>query len=327
MIGSFTISFLIFLTPVFFTAAWKIRDHKRAAAKAELEALPFDPAPPAAPSVFLRHFTQQQRVFLTQQLKIAAMYYALACWLLLFILSLPLFHALPHESKWFNHSAFLWYNFVNFLPHSTQSLFMIMMPAVITMITPLRVGPEARFYRSRPLTIRFIFWSKLLPVFLGILGGVTTGMALVFVLMLAFKGPIWHNLPIAIPRTLGPDDAELPQLYRNFLATSVPSLLLSILTTLSLFFTAMLALATIPVKRIKAIAVIPLVAVVVVLGVGVLPILSLFSNNGHTLSWFRTLFIYSSLGPPPPRLFALVPIALSILLIAIARIFVTRLEV
>jgi len=327
MIGSFTISFLIFLAPLLLVAAWKIRGHSRVTAKAELEALPFDPAQPAAPSIFLRHFTQPQRVFLTQQLKMGAMYYTIVCWLLLFILSMPLFHMPSHESKWFNHSAFLWYNFVTFLPHSTQSIFIMTISSLVFVITPLRIGPEARFYRSRPLTIRFIFWSKLLPVFLGILGGVTTGMALVFVLMLAFKGPIWHNLPIAIPRTLGPDDAELPQLYRNFLATSVPSLLLSILTTLSLFFTAMLALATIPVKRIKAIAVIPLVAVVVVLGVGVLPILSLFSNNGHTLSWFRTLFIYSSLGPPPPRLFALVPIALSILLIAIARIFVTRLEV
>ena len=326
MIGSFTISFLIFLTPVFFTAAWKIRDHKRAAAKAELEALPFDPAPPAAPSVFLRHFTQQQRVFLTQQLKIAAMYYALACWLLLFILSLPLFHALPHESKWFNHSAFLWYNFVNFLPHSTQSLFMIMMPAVITMITPLRVGSEARFYRSRPLTIRFIFWSKLLPIFLGIFGGIATGMALAFALILAFKGPIWHNLPAAIPRVLGPDDAELPQLYRDFLATSVPSLLLSMLTTLLLFFTAMFAAATIPARRIKAATVVPL-AGGIFFGVGVLSFFPILLNHGNAFHWYRTLFLYTSLGPPPPRLFALVPITLSIVFIAIARIFVTRLEV
>jgi len=327
MIGSFATSFLVFLAPIFLALVWKICDHKRAAAKAELEALPFDPTPPAAPAVFLRHLTQPQRVFLTQQLKMGAMYYAIACWLMLFILSLPLFHALPHESKWFNNSAFLWYNFVNFLPHSTQSLFMMMIPAIIFVITPLRVGPEARFYRSRPLTIRFIFWSKILPIFLGIFAGIATGMALAVALLLVAKGPIWHNLPIAIPRTLGPDDAALQQLYRDFLTTSVPSLLLSILTTLSLFFSTMLMVATIPVKRMKAAAVVPLVALVAFLGVGVLPFLSLFSSDGHTFSWFRTLFIYSSLGPPPPRLFALVPVALSIAFIAIARIFVTRLEV
>ena len=196
--------------------------------------------------------------------------------------------------------------------------------SAIAVIMPMRFGPEARFYRTRPIPISFIFWTKVLSVFTAMIAGAATGIALTFAILVALKGPIWHNLPATIPRLLGPDDADVAQLYANLLLTSAPSIFLSVLTSIALFFSATLFLASAPVLRLKnaALPMLMIPALLVPLGIAI------FSNNfgTGTPQFLRTLYIYLNLGPPPPLANALIPIALTVVFITCARLFANHQE-
>ena len=198
--------------------------------------------------------------------------------------------------------------------------------SAIAVIMPMRFGPEARFYRTRPISISFVFWTKVLSVFSAMIAGAATGIALAFSLLVILKGPIWQSLPATIPRLLGPDDADVAQLYASLLVTSAHSIFLSIITTIALFFSAVLFLGTAPVLRLRSNAALPLLMIPAAFVPFAIAIISNHSNGG-TPHFFRTLYICLSLGPPPPLAYALIPIALSAIFITCARLFANHQEI
>jgi len=324
MISHLALSMLIFMFPLVAAAVWKIVSIQRAAAKAERDSLPFISTPQPNPAL-LRSLPSARRVFLMQHIKVAGWVYAMMAWTIAFILTLPLFTpANVNSAKWFNHPAYLWYNFVTRATDSTQFLSTMVLFSAIAVITPMRFGPEARFYRTRPIPISFVFWTKVLSVFTALIAGAATGIALAFAILIALKGPVWHNLPATIPRLLGPDDADVAQLYASLLITSAPSIFLSVLTSIALFFSATLFLASAPVLRLKnaALPMLMIPALLVPLGIAI------FSNNfgTGTPQFLRTLYIYLNLGPPPPLANALIPIALTVVFITCARLFANHQE-
>ena len=326
MIASLGLSFLIFLFPLVAAGVWKIVSIQRTAAKAERDALPFIPAPQPGPAS-LGGLPPARRVFLMQHLKVAGYLYAMMAWTIALILTLPLFTlGSGNSTKWFNHSAYFWYSFITGATHSTQFLSIMVLFSAIAVIMPMRFGPEARFYRTRPIPISFVFWTKVLSVLTAMIAGAATGIALAFAILVALEGPIWHNLPVIIPRILGPDDADVAQLYASLLVTSAPSIFLSIITTIALFFSAVLFLGTAPVLRVRSNAALPLLMVPAAFVPFAIDIISNHSNGG-TPHFFRTLYIYLSLGPPPPLAYALIPIALAAICITCARLFTNHQEI
>jgi len=326
MIAHLTLSALIFLFPLIAVAVWKIVSIQRTAGKAERDAMPFVPAPQPAPAL-LRGWTSARRVFLVQHLKVAGFLYAMMAWTIAFIFTLPLFTpANVNSAKWFNHSAYLWYSFVTGATHSTQFLFTMILFSAIAVVMPMRFGPEARFYRTRPIAISFVFWTKVLSVFTAMIAGTATGISLAFAILVALKGPIWHNLPTTIPRVLGPDDADVAQLYASLLTTSAPSIFLSIITTIALFFSVVLFLGTAPVLRFKSNAALPLLMIPAAFVPFVIALISDLSTSG-TPHFFRTFYIYLSPGPPPPIAYALIPVALAGIFITGARLFTNHQDI
>ncbi len=326
MIAHLSLSFLTFMLPIVAAAVWKIRSILRAAAKAEQDALPFVPTPQPE-AALLRGLPSARRIFLLQHLKVAGSLYAVMAWTIAFIFTLPLFTvASANSDKWFNHSAYLWYSFIVGASHSTQFFFTMVLFSGIAVIMPMRFGPEARFYRTRPIPVSFVFWTKVLSVLTAMIAGAATGIALAFAILVALHGPIWHNLPATIPRLLGPDDSDVAQLYAGLLVTSAHSIFLSILTTITLFFSLVVFLGSAPVLRLRSNAALPLLMIPAAFVPLAIVIIS-FSSNGGTSYFFRTLYIYLSLGPPPPLIYALVPIALAAICITGARLFTNHQDI
>ena len=327
MIPPFTLSLFIYFAPLLIFMVYKIRRASRAAAHAEHDALPFNPSPEAASFALLRRFTAPQRVYLMQQLKLAAGLYGVFAWVFLFILSLPIFNVSANANKWFVPSALVWLQFLRSATNSLHFLGTMILLCGFVAISQLRFGTEARFYRTRPLSIGFLFWSRVLPLLIALLLAAMTGIVLAIALLVAVKGPVWHNLPAVIPRVLGADDAEVAQEYSLLLATSAPRIFLSLLTSFSLVFTGLLAVFSFPLFRLKSGNALPSASVPLLMLLFVFPIslLGLLNFGTHRLP--SALFVYTQLGPPPPYIFALVPIALSVVFITLARLFVNHLEV
>jgi hypothetical protein len=320
MIGSVLLSFLVFLSPLVAMAFYKICKLQRETTKAEQNPRPFESAPQPNPLALLSNLTFTQRLYLKQQIKTAATIFVFGAWVFTFILAIPIFIA-PHGEKWFNKSALIWFEFLRNSSSSLQFLSMALFLAIV----PLRFGAEARFYRTRPLTIGFLFWSRVLLIVLALILAAGVGIAVATGLLCVIKGPVWQNLPALIPRTLGPDDADIAEEYAGLLVTSAPRMLLSLLTTMILFFTALLALVTAPVIRLRQSSS-PFVPVRILLYASplliALPMLRLVSFHLPAI-----LFVYVSFGPPPPYRFALLPIFLSVAFIFLARLFANRIEV
>lgn len=314
----------IFVAPllcVLFYQIWRIN---RSMKEAERYAAPFEPRAESS-GALLRRFTPPQRVYLRQQLKLSAGVYLFLGWIFLFMLSLPFLGQPATASLWFNPSALFWFRFLGGEVSAVHVMgSMLFFDAFLT-ISPLRLGGEARYYRTRPLSIGFLFWARLLPLLFALIVAIATSIAVVYGLVFALKGPIWQHLPSAIPRSLGPEDADIARDYLNLLVTSVPRVLLSTLTTILMLFSAMLVMVTIPRKNPGTSGVRFLVPIFIVGAAGP-SFWNLFNTFQH-VHLPRELFIYDYLGPPPPYGFALVPIALSVIFMALARYLVTRLEV
>ncbi|MGI4827488.1 MAG: hypothetical protein ACRYFU_04745 [Janthinobacterium lividum] len=320
-------AFAIFLAPLLTVAVWKIRKIQGEVFTAERQALPFVPTTAPVGLAFLHRLSSVERRYLLLQIKSGIFLFGFATWFFTFVLTLPIVF-LHHFDRWFNASALLWFEFLRNSSNSTQFITMALFGCVFMAVVPLRFQAEARFYRTRPIRIGFLFWSRVLCVLVPILLAAAAGIAIATLLLVTFHGPVWRNLPVHIPRVLDADDADIAQDYLRLLRTSAPRIFLSILTTISLFFTAVLALAMVPFLRGRTVGSSQTVAapVKILFVMAFFPLLVTFARFG-SFQLPAFLFIYTSLGPPPPYLFALIPLALSLGFLALARLFVKHLEI
>jgi hypothetical protein len=327
MIRSVLTAFAIFLAPILSWATWKIRKINRETATAECEALPFQPKPIPATLVFLRGLGAIERRYLLKQLKAALLTFAFTTWFFAFLLSLPII-VMPHADQWFDRSALVWFMFVRGACKSPEFAGIAIFGSVFLAVLPLRFGPEARYFRTRPVAIGFLFWTRVLCVIVPILLAVVAGAGIAMLILLATHGLVWQHLPARIPRVLGPDDTDVAQDYLNLLATSVPRVFLSLVTSIALLFTTLLAFTTAPVFQGKVrggaqTAMFPVRSLLLIAGA---PLMILIVNlsSVHIPSM---LFVYGNLGSPPPYRYVIVPIALSLGFLTLARRFVNHLEV
>jgi hypothetical protein len=317
--------FTVYAAPLILLVIYRVRSINRSNAQAEAITLPFAPGPVPACPPLLRRFPLPERVYLVQQLRSAFVTYVLLGWTEFFILALPIVNRAPNATWWSNSSAYTWFTFLQNAAKSQSYLSGLFFFGAFLIISPLRVGAQALFHRTRPISLGFLFWARVLPLMAALIAAIFTGIGLAFMVLVVFKGHVWQNLPVAIPRVLGPDDADLAQSYINLLQTSSPRIFLSLLTTMSLVFSFLIAIFSIPINRWSARGTLPAYLVVFMLiGLVAAPLVSIFANNLHTP---RLLFLYGSLGPPPAYAFVAGPILLSVLFLWLASIFIQHTEI
>lgn len=326
---SFFFAACLLAGPVVVFAFYKLRRYSRGILEAERDALPYDAKPEPKPGILLRRFSTPEQTYLRQLLHTARYMFPLMSWLTFAIFILPIsdIQLLTHNS-WNNPHAFLWCRILlGATSFTATSCFIFGVLTGTLVITPLRFGTTAQFYRTRPLGLGFLFWTNLMITLGSELAAILTGAGAALLLLAAIYGPIWLHLPPAFPGVIVPNDGK-QELYASLLATSPPRILLSVCTTITLSFGICAVLLAIPYAWPDKQGSRPNFFPGAVMALGILSLFfltaALFLNGMHLLPW---LFVYSELGPPPPYAYALIPVSLSAGLLLLARYLIGKSEV
>jgi hypothetical protein len=188
-----------------------------------------------------------------------------------------------------------------------------------------------RFFRTRPLTRSFVFWTRTGLTLGAFISSLLLAAAASFLLLLLTYGPVWKHLDNGNEPTIAnarsqpapSSDDVLGSVHSGeghatwALQTSVPRLFLSIVTTQTFFFSLMIAMAMLPIRfgRMKSILVIAFAYAVFICY-----IFYVVAGNGIPPHLAQIFFLYVQPGPPPPYRLALVPLTVSAALLALAAV-------
>lgn len=326
---SFFLSVCLLVGPVVVFGLYKLRQFSRGILQAERDALPYVPKPEPKSGIFLRRFSAPEQKYLRGLLHTTGYLFPLMIWLTFGIFILPLSDIeLLTRNSWNNPPVFLWFRVLlvatTFVGTSCY-IFGIVTANLVT--TPIRFGPTARFYRTRPLSISFLFWTNVLVALGSELAAILTGIGTGILLLVAIHGPIWLHLPPAFPGAIVPNDGK-QELYASFLATSPVRVLLSVCITITLSFSVFTVLLATPYALPGKKGSGPNAVVILAMTLGMFAFLTLnIARIFGAVSIPAWLFMYAELGPPPPYVYALVPVSLSAGLLLLARYFIGNSEV
>ena len=286
---------------------------------------PFEPKPEPTPNLFMRRFSLPQRAYLRQQIATGKAFYYIAAWGFIVFFTSGL---LPQYVNRYGLEQPLaqrvWYSYLLHISVVNVIFGIMMLASALLAVSGLISASQAIFNRTRPLTLSFLFWARVLPAIATILASLATGMAVSFVLLLIFYGPVWLHLL---------DASSLSALTRvqashlvQILQTSAPFTFLSLITTALLIFSAAVVLISQPFpflrNRPSKSVLLPLTMFFGILGSEAVH----FLGGPFFSRWSRILFMYTTLGPPPPYVYALVPILASASLLVLAAFCISRVE-
>jgi hypothetical protein len=181
----------------------------------------------------------------------------------------------------------------------------------------------AGFPRTRPILRRFLFWGRIAPALVTLLGSFALAAGLSLLVLVLCHGPVYDHLSDPVHHSNMPLDRDATRNLALTLQTSAPRLFLSAGTTLLLNFSICVVGFSLPLRapRIKTAALIAAMAT----GIIGLNILGLIHEAVPDPA--RFFFLYSHLGPPPPYGYAVVPMTVSIVLLVLASFFSNRIEI
>ena len=284
----------------------------------------FAPADPPAPGFLLRRFSLPERAYLLRYRSALLAAFGILLWIFLVNMSDGL---LPSEiaNTGFTGSAQqnIWYSYIDQLTTSTFLLFSLI-PLIAGAVAVADIGmiEPARFPRSRPISRRLLFWGKVLPSIATILTTFVIAALLSLLLLRICYGPVNNHLQnvastLSHPVAADGDDDDLTLL----LQTSLPRIFLSGITTILLGFSIVVAAMMLPFQIKRS----PILGALMALGI--MSYQAFFiSINFAPPAFSRFLFIYTVMGPPPPYVFALIPILISTTLILLASKLSNRLQ-
>jgi hypothetical protein len=310
-----------------------LRAKRRIAAAEDAPAIAtktFEPKPEPTPGPLLRSFSTPQRTYLRQQIALAKSCFYIVGWV-----SLVLFTAglLPQYVNKYGLQQPLaqrvWYSYLDHVATSELWFAFVMFMGALIAGSALTTGAPAVFNRTRPLTRGFLFWGRVLPAIATVLAAIATGAIVSFLLLLVFYGPVWMHLLdasqsdnnfLAINGLTPLQNLH----FANLLLTSAPRIFLSITTTAILVFSAFTVMIAQPFNILgkgsgKA-AVLPFAMIGSFMGIEVVRVI----HRANIFHFSRPLFVYLSLGAPPPWVYVLIPLAASALLLYVAQFWVTR---
>jgi hypothetical protein len=185
-------------------------------------------------------------------------------------------------------------------------------------------GARAVFLRTRPISRRLIFWGRIAPGVAALLTAFALAVGLSLLMLVVCYGPVFNHLsdPASQLRVASFDHDATVDLAHT-LQTSACRLFLSTATTLLLDFSFVVASCSLPMGDARPRSVVA--GALILLGILSQTFLTLFREDAPKAA--RFFFLYSNLGPPPPYVYAAVPIVVSIALLVLASFFDECLEI
>jgi hypothetical protein len=294
--------------------------------------LPFEPKPEPTPGLLLRLFSTPQRAYLRQQIALAKGCFYIVGWVSLVLFTAGLLPQYVNEYGLEQPLAQrVWYSYLN---HVTLSEFWFAFAALggaLIALSALTTDAPAIFNRTRPLTRSFLFWARVLPAIATVLAAIAMGAVVSLLLLLVFYGPVWLHLLDALQAPNGSLlmqglTAQQSTHLVHLLLTSAPRIFLSMTTTAILVFAVFAAMIAQPFnilqKRSSKFATVPFAFVGSFMGIAIIHIV----HGANFLRVSHATFVYLSLGPPPPYMYVLLPLAASALLLYLAQLLVARKE-
>jgi hypothetical protein len=346
--------FFVPLIALVIYARWKVTRDKRA--KEGLPTPPFAPEPEPTPNAFLRRFTLPQRTWIRQQIAYANIFFRIGVWIYTIAFTACLLPGFINRyGTQLTRPQRVWNSFLRGITDLSTPMSIIMVLAAFVAVAALAAQPQASITRTRPLSLPFLFWTRILAAIATILASLTTAMTLCFALLLVFYGPVWRHLsppsaPLSPPTavylgTLNPalspsplprppvvnlgtpyDTSSPPVPSRTVIRASAPRLFLSLASTSLLTFSFVVMACCLHFRFHR-----PSSSPGTVTWIGILIAIFFLNSMHHRAFDFlsrpaRILFLYSSLGPPPPYAFLAVPLCASAALLFLAAFFHSRLE-
>jgi hypothetical protein len=318
---------------------WATRRARHKAAEREGQSEePFAPSETPTVGVLLQSFTAAEQTILRGQWRGMRIGFCVFGWVLFVVLSSSLLPSAIEGTRMAadaggNDAIAVWYSFLDTLAglgRATCGLLGILSGFIA--VAAISLGSSARHWKTRPVLRRSIYWAKVLPGIVTLLGAYVAAVGLTLVVMVALHGPVflhlawWHGVGQTVPGTIhlgSHSEKEFPiRRFVRLIETSAPRLLLSVATEMLVGFSVAAAWSLQPLRFLRSKG----------LGVGKFWILIL-ALEGVTLGsrllprWVSdALFLYGRLGSPPPWSFALVPLGLVAALLSVGGAFNERLE-
>ncbi|MGC2110715.1 MAG: hypothetical protein WA655_14435 [Candidatus Korobacteraceae bacterium] len=184
-----------------------------------------------------------------------------------------------------------------------------------------------RSLRTRPLTLRFLFWARTGSALTTLLASIATAAVGFLLLLLIFYGPVWNHVPSTISAQ-GITEQEAHDLIST-LQTSPVRPVLSWLTTSTLIFSLIVALRSLPWgSRLTSNSTFATMLLVLYWTLGLLLLLFCLIWTPPSLEFARRiLFLYNHRDAgPPPYACALIPVVIAAALLRLAQFFYARNE-
>lgn len=290
---------------------------------------PFDPKPEAPPGILLRRFNFPQRIYLRSQRRIWLLGYVLCSWVLfvMFCENLPPqiadSHGLPltlAQSVWYAYLR-VGFGFDLIICGFAATLF-------AAGAIQRKSSMELKSLRTRPLTLRFLFWSRTGLALTSLLAAIGTAALGFFLLLLTFYGPVWNHLQNAI--SFQGITEQHAHYVISTLQTSPLRLVLSLLTTSLLIFSIVVAIRSLPWSFTPCSnSTLGTVLVFLYWMAGFILLVFLVLWGNESLQLARVLFLYNhkNVEPAPPYAYALLPTVIAAALLRLAQLFSARKEI
>lgn len=267
-----------------------------------------------------------QQAYLEFHLKQVRMFFLCGVYAVTSVATSGLF---PNDSNTFgsDHQSplYVWLNFLQGWSLDSIFLSIVAIGAAFVLAMQFAQGESSRFYRTRPLSLSFLFWTRTTIATLTLCASLIAGFVLSFLMLIATHGLVWRPLTKTIGLTIVHGvmrinlGATPGAVFRGLVSSPFRLALCNILGAIvvyALSFTFFL----LPAVRLKT-------KIAVGFGVLIFGVMAAQMLIRSSLYHFaRLLFLYPRLGPPPPYIFAVVPLALIAAFLYLARISFTYLE-
>jgi hypothetical protein len=224
----------------------------------------------------------------------------------------------------------LWANFLHGWTRSAVPFLFFALIAGFILSTQLVGKGLPLFYRSRPISLHYIFWTRSVIATFTLIATLVTGFALSFLVLYLVRGPVW-SMATAHAVTLNATTAGTKTVFISpiskwavlaYFTSPFRIALSNILSTLAIYaLITLIVILPFKVGRNKTVVSVIFWTITMVI-ITLFRTLQNFVPNRFT----RTIFLYSQLGTPPPYIFAFVPLALFAAFFVLARISFTYRE-
>lgn len=283
---------------------------------------PYEAKSPAPPNAFVRLFPSALHSFLREQWPTARFGFYACLWLSAVMLCGSLLPSAVADHHLPDHAQQVWYSYLTEI--GIWSFIPIACAVIAAMIAcfPLVMGATAAFYRTRPISLRALFWVRTLSAVAALVLSTIVAIGISLAVLRISYGPVWKSSPRmqtveldTREKFISFDDDETPahtvQRRLNYLAHNAAApRLVSAVTTMLLAFAVMMVILCQPLgaKR-SAIKALPFLGAVTAFVVYQLAS-SFFSVPG-----MRVLFYSGPFDAAPSWRFLPVPVLLAIALL------------